>query len=108
MKTPVSAASRLTNANEQDESVYQKQYQSAVGSLVYLSVSTTPDILHSIGSLARFNSKPTREHWTLEFSINQTHARTCYTDAKMKYPVTSFFLVAVLFPGKVRNNNALL
>ena len=63
MKTPVSAGNKLIKASEEDECVDQKQYQSAAGSLTYLAVSTRPDILYSVCSLARFNSKPTKEHW---------------------------------------------
>ena len=63
VKTPVSAGNKLIKATEQDECIDQRQYQSAVGSLMYLAVSTRPDISYSIGSLARFNSKPTKEHW---------------------------------------------
>ena len=63
VKTPVSAGNKLVKATEQDECIDQRQYQSAVGSLMYLAVSTRPDISYSVGSLARFNSKPTKEHW---------------------------------------------
>ena len=64
VKIPISIGSQLIKETEQDESVDQKQYQSAVGSLMYLAVSTRPDISYSVGSLTRFNSKPTKEHWT--------------------------------------------
>jgi hypothetical protein len=112
VKTPVSATSRLTNATEQDECVYQKQYQSAVGSLMYLSVSTTPDISYSVGSLARFNSSPQNVGPWNSLLIRLMHVLATQIltglETKMKYLVTSFFLVAVLFLEKVRNNDALL
>jgi transposase InsO family protein len=38
-------------------------YLSAVGSLMYLAVTTRPDISYSVGVLARFNSNPGPLHW---------------------------------------------
>ena len=39
------------------------QYQALVGSLLYLSVNTRPDISHACGILSRFMSCPTQSHW---------------------------------------------
>ena len=64
VNTPVSIGNKLVKANEEDEPVNQRQYQSAVGSLMYLAVSTRPDISYAVSSLARFSCKPTNEHWT--------------------------------------------
>ncbi len=64
VKTPVSVGNKLNKATDSDECVDQTRYQSAIGSLMYLSVSTRPDVLYAVSSLARFNSKPTRDHWT--------------------------------------------
>jgi len=38
-------------------------YLQAVGSLMYLAVSTRPDIAYSVGVLARFNQNPGPLHW---------------------------------------------
>ena len=38
-------------------------YQALVGSLLYLSVNTRPDISHAVGILSRFMSCPTDMHW---------------------------------------------
>ena len=64
VSTPVSSSSKLIKATDKDEGVDQKEYQSAIGSLMYLSVSTRLDIPYAVSSLARFTSKPTNEHWT--------------------------------------------
>ena len=64
VNTPVSIGNKFVKANEEDEPVNQRQYQSAVGSLMYLAVSTRPDISYAVSSLARFSCKPTNEHWT--------------------------------------------
>ena len=62
--TPLDTSSKVVYAMEQGECIDQSQYQSAIGSLMYFSVSTRPDIAYAVGNLARFSSKPTKEHWT--------------------------------------------
>ncbi len=62
--TPVSPGSYLMKAAEDEEAMEQQQYQSLVGSLMYLSVCTRPDIAYAVSYLARFCSKPNRSHWT--------------------------------------------
>lgn len=39
------------------------KYLSAVGSLMYASTSTRPDIAFAVGYLARFSASPSDEHW---------------------------------------------
>lgn len=38
-------------------------YINAVGALMYLAVSTRPDIAYTVSTLARFNSNPGKTHW---------------------------------------------
>lgn len=62
--TPVNVNSKLQSVTIQDEPFNQIQYQSAVGSLMYLGMNTRPDIAYAVNNLARFNSNPQKEHWT--------------------------------------------
>ena len=43
----------------------QKEYQAVVGSLLYLSTRTRPDIAFAVGSAACFCANPSQEHWTV-------------------------------------------
>ena len=62
--TPVNISSKLVKATDDDDSIDQKKYQSAIGSLMCLSVSSRPDISYAVSSLAQLSSHPTKEHWT--------------------------------------------
>ena len=62
--TPVNIGSKLVKATEKDELVDAGLYQSAVGRLQYLSTITRPDITFAVSNVAKFCSKPTKEHWT--------------------------------------------
>lgn len=63
VSTPVNPGVKLVKKTEQCESFDQKTYQAAVGSLLYLSTKTRPDISFAVGSVARFCADPTKQHW---------------------------------------------
>jgi hypothetical protein len=59
-------------------------YQALVGSLLYLSVNTRPDISHAVGILSRFMSCPTDLHWdaakhVLRYLKGTKHLGLCFT-----------------------------
>jgi hypothetical protein len=59
---PLSQAEKLTKDGDPlDTSEYP--YRELVGSLLYLSVCTRPDIAHAVGALSRYMSSPTIDHW---------------------------------------------
>ena len=63
VKTPVDVNSKLLKTEEESELADQRLYQSAVGSLLYLSTKSRPDIAFAVGNVARYCSKPTKSHW---------------------------------------------
>ena len=64
VSTPASVNTKLLKGSEESEYVDQDLYRSAVGSLLYLSTMTRPDIAYAVGNVARFSAKPTKQHWT--------------------------------------------
>lgn len=63
VSTPSDTDSKLTKKTAEDEAADQQVYQAAVGSLLYLSTKTRPDISFAVGSAARFSSDPSQAHW---------------------------------------------
>ena len=64
VETPVDLSSKLVSAMEDSELFNKEEYQSAVGSLLYLSSATRPDITFAVNNVAKFSANPTNEHWT--------------------------------------------
>jgi hypothetical protein len=64
VSTPVDTSMKFIQAAEDEQCIDQQVYQSAIGSLLYLSVATRPDITFAVSNMARFSSKPTTQHRT--------------------------------------------
>ena len=62
--TPVDTSTKLMKTLADDECFDQRQYQSAIGSLLYLSVATRPDIAFAVSNAAKFSGNPAKQHWT--------------------------------------------
>eukprot|EP00253_Pinus_taeda_P004029 PITA_04029 len=53
------------NTQEEEEDMSHVPYASAVSSLMYAMVCTSPDIAHAVGVLSKFMSKLGKEHWAI-------------------------------------------
>ena len=64
VSTPADMNVKLTKDDGVSKPVDPTQYQSIIGSLLYLAVATRPDIAYSVGVLSKFCSKPSEAHLT--------------------------------------------
>lgn len=55
VSTPLDPGFQISCNNTDCQTTDTKQYQSLIGALMYLAISTRPDILHSVGKLAQKN-----------------------------------------------------
>lgn len=60
-KTPVDPHLHLTKNS--GEGVAQLEYARVIGSLMYLTNCTRPDLAHSVNVLSRYTSNPGHKHW---------------------------------------------
>ena len=64
IRTPVDTSTKLVKGDDDEMCVDQSLYQSAVGSLLYLSLATRPDITFAVSNVAKYCTRPTNKHWT--------------------------------------------
>jgi hypothetical protein len=57
------SADMSPQTDEEQEAMASVPYRSAVGSLMYLMVSTRPDIAAAVGVVSRFAERPGPQHW---------------------------------------------
>jgi hypothetical protein len=68
VSTPMDPGTRLTDmmcakTDEEKRDMEKIPYASIVGSLLYLSTGTRPDIAYAVGEVSRFMKDPGRGHW---------------------------------------------
>ena len=63
VSTPMEAEATFEKLSATDQQVNLKEYQAAIGSLIYVSIGTRPDISYAVGVLSQFMSNPGEEHW---------------------------------------------
>lgn len=64
VQTPMECGLKLLPASTSDSIITPSTYQSLIGSLMYLVVSTRPDIAFAVATLSKFNAKPTALHFS--------------------------------------------
>ena len=64
VSTPMESNKWFNKATENDNLFDVNIYQSAIGSLLYASIASRPDISFPVGVLSQFMSNPTQEHWS--------------------------------------------
>ncbi|KAJ9520824.1 hypothetical protein QJQ45_014022 [Haematococcus lacustris] len=60
---PMAPGTKLVKEGDALDTVHHS-YSALVGSLLYLSCCTRPDIAYAVGALARHMAAPTQQHWT--------------------------------------------
>lgn len=63
VSTPMMPNLKLGTGTSSVEEMKDKPYAAVVGSLLYLSQCTRPDIAHAVGVLCRFMQNPGVQHW---------------------------------------------
>jgi hypothetical protein len=53
---------KISKNLEENDSNITKRFQQEIGSLIYLTIFTRPNLVYSINYLARFMSNPSLEH----------------------------------------------
>ena len=76
VSTPAEAGIRLNKNQNQASSKQVLLYQQYVGSLIYLTTHTRPNLAYSVYSCARHMSNPSKEHFT---AINRIFKYLNYT-----------------------------
>ena len=62
MNIPIGANDKFEKTKE-DEETTDQSYSALLGSLMYLSIWTRPDIALALSTFARFSVKPSQRHW---------------------------------------------
>ncbi len=65
---PMSTALKLQRDGEALDTEHYR-YSEIIGSLLYLSVCTRPDIAYAVGALARYTQHPTKQHWQTTMAL---------------------------------------
>ena len=82
VSTPVDPRAKVMKSSNSEDCLDQQCYQSAIGALLHLSVSTRPDITYTVSTLAKFSLNPTK---LAKFSLNPTKQHWTSLKCVMRY-----------------------
>ena len=93
VSTPADCSVKLVKDDHVSKPTDQVEYQSMVGSLLYIAMGTRPDIAQAVGAVSKFCSNPSEAHKTAVKRIFRYLKKT--TNLALKYckdeePVTGF------------------
>ncbi|XP_036340550.1 secreted RxLR effector protein 161-like [Rhagoletis pomonella] len=124
--TPLNAVFQVSCDDAKCRRVNKREYQSLIGALMYLAISTRPDILHSVCKLSQKNSDPHSEHeakhvlrylkGTIDLKLRYHrlgHPIECYVDAdwgadvgdRKSYTDSAFYAAGAVFSWKSKKQN---
>lgn len=63
VNSPCDTSVKLVSTENENNILRNIPYQEAIGSLLYLSQGTRPDICFIVNKLSSFNNKPEQQHW---------------------------------------------
>ena len=74
---------------EERNHISKEPYTSVIGSLMYAMLCTRPDIVHVVGVVSRFMSRPGKQHWEtvkwiLRYLKGSSDTCLCFTGASLK------------------------
>ena len=87
VSTPIDANHRLIASLPEDIRADATLYQQIIGSLMYLTTATRPDLAYTITHLSQFNSDPSKQHLTAAKRVLRFIKGT--KDRKLLYPYSS-------------------
>ena len=93
VSTPADCNVKLVKADDMSKPIDQVEYQSMIGSLIYIAMGTRPDIAQAVGAVSKFCCNPTEAHKTAVKRIFRYLKKTI--QLALKYckdegPVTTF------------------
>lgn len=95
ISTPMNSGQKLTESSDEEKCSGDTPYREAVGSLLYLSLISRPDISFPVNAVSKFSKDPRKTHWNavkrifrylkgtknLKFSKNGNTDLQSYSDA---------------------------